>query len=63
MKIIPKRTMFLDNRRVEFGKTEEVSKEAGELALRHGWAVEAASKNKGASAKVEVGTDADKEAK
>ncbi|MCF8186613.1 MAG: hypothetical protein K9J28_07340 [Sulfuritalea sp.] len=41
MKIIPKRTMFLDGRRVEFGKSEEVSKAAGDLAIRHGWAVEA----------------------
>ena len=46
MIIIPKRTMFLDGRRVEFGKSEEVSKAAGDLAIRHGWAVEAVDKPK-----------------
>lgn len=46
MIIIPKRTMFLDGRRVEFGKSEEVSKAAGDLAIRHGWAVEATDKPK-----------------
>jgi hypothetical protein len=38
MKIVPNRNMFLDGRRVEAGKNEEVSKESGDLALRHGWA-------------------------
>lgn len=46
MKIIPKRTMFLDGKRVVAGKTEEVSKSAGDLAIRHGWAVEAPTKSK-----------------
>lgn len=61
MKIIPSRTMFLDNRRVVAGKVEEVSKPAGELALRHGWAVEATGKGK-ASTKVEDGAEAEAEA-
>lgn len=65
MKIIPKRTMFLDGRRVVAGKTEEVSQEEGKLAIRHGWAVEATGKGK-ASTKVEAGavaeTDADADA-
>lgn len=43
MKIIPKRNMHLDGRRVEQGKVESVSKSEGELALRHGWAIEADS--------------------
>lgn len=38
MKIVPNRNMFLDNRRVEAGKIETVSKEAGDLALSHRWA-------------------------
>lgn len=33
--------MHLDGRRVEAGKLEEVSQEQGELAIKHGWAVEA----------------------
>lgn len=44
MKIIPNRNMYLDERRVERGEVEEVSKAAGELAIRHGWAVLAADK-------------------
>lgn len=44
MKIIPTRTMFLDGRRVVAGKAEEVSKSEGELAIRHGWAIEAKDK-------------------
>jgi hypothetical protein len=39
MKIKPLRTMFLDKRRVEQGKVEEVSEAEGKLAIRHGWAV------------------------
>lgn len=46
MKIIPKRTMFLDGKRVVAGQTEEVSKAEGQYAIRHGWAVEAADKPK-----------------
>jgi len=40
MVIIPTRTMFLDGKRVERGVATEVSQSAGELALRHAWAVE-----------------------
>lgn len=35
--------MFLDGRRVEQGKVEPVSKSEGELAVRHGWAIDADS--------------------
>ena len=41
MKIIPNRTMSLEGERVEAGKVATVSAEAGSLAIRHGWAVEA----------------------
>jgi phage tail tape-measure protein len=44
MKIKPLRTMFLDKRRVEQGKVEEVSEAEGKLAIRHGWAVAVADK-------------------
>ena len=47
MKIIPNRNMYLDERRVERGQVEEVSKAAGELAIRHGWAVLAGDKPAG----------------
>jgi hypothetical protein len=47
MKIIPNRNMFLDNRRVERGQVEDVSKAAGDLALRHGWATLPAEKSAG----------------
>ncbi len=39
MKIIPKRTMFLDGKRVEQGKAVNVKDSEGKLAIRHGWAV------------------------
>lgn len=45
MIIIPNRTMFLDGKRVERAKAVEVSKDEGELALRHGWAVEGDAKD------------------
>lgn len=37
-RIIPRRTMRLEDERVEAGKPVEVSDAAAELALRHGWA-------------------------
>ena len=40
MKIIPKRTMFLDGKRVEQGKAVNVKDSEAKLALRHGWAIE-----------------------
>jgi hypothetical protein len=40
MKIIPRRTMTLDKKRVEQGKSVTVSDSEGKLAIRHGWAVE-----------------------
>lgn len=46
MKIFPNRNMFLDGRRVEAGKIETVSKEAGDLALRHRWATLAGESSK-----------------
>jgi hypothetical protein len=58
MKIIPKRTMFLDGRRVVAGKVEEVSKSEGDLAIRHGWAAEA---KPSADAKKSAKADADNE--
>jgi membrane protein involved in colicin uptake len=39
MKILPKRSMRLGGKDVQAGKPAEVSKEDGELAIRHGWAV------------------------
>ena len=47
-RIIPTRTMRLEGRRVEFGKPVDVSDEAAELALRHGWATKAQAKAKAA---------------
>jgi hypothetical protein len=46
MKITPLRTMWLDGKRVEKAKTTEVSTKEGELAIRHGWAIEAKEKTK-----------------
>lgn len=46
MHILPNRTMRLEGQRVEAGKVAEVSKTAGDLAIRQGWAVEAASPKK-----------------
>lgn len=43
-RIIPRRTMRLEDERVEAGKAVEVSEAAAELALRHGWADEAPAK-------------------
>lgn len=51
MKIVPARTMRLGGRRVESGKPVEVPDEDAQLALRHGWAVAAAAKRSGATAK------------
>lgn len=58
MKIIPNRTMFLDGRRVVAGKVEDVSKSEGDLAIRHGWAVEAKA---AVDAKKSAKADADNE--
>lgn len=41
MDIIPNRTMSLSGQRVEAGKKATVSKEDGELAIRHRWAIAA----------------------
>lgn len=46
MHILPNRTMRLAGQRVEAGKVVEVTKEAGDLAVRHGWAVEMVSPKK-----------------
>ena len=51
MIIIPNRTMFLDGKRVERAKSVEVSKDEGELAIRHGWAVEGDAKEAKKAAK------------
>lgn len=62
MKIIPKRTMFLDGRRVVAGKVEDVSKSEGDLAIRHGWAVEAKAQAE-ANAKAKAAAEAEAKAK
>jgi len=60
MKIIPKRTMWLDGRRVEAGKVENVAQKEGELAIRMGWAA-LPDKEEGKSGK--KGAEAGKEEK
>ncbi len=44
MKIVPNRTMQLDGKHVEKGKAVDVSEDAAELAIRHGWAAKAPAK-------------------
>jgi membrane protein involved in colicin uptake len=58
MKIKPLRTMFLDKRRVEQGKVEEVSEAEGKLAIRHGWAVAVDDKKEAAAQKVKAEAEA-----
>lgn len=54
MKIVPNRTMRLGGRRVEFGKAVDVPEDDAQLALRHGWAVEAPAKRSGQAAKADA---------
>lgn len=56
MKIIPNRTMRLGGEHLERGKAVDVSEADADVAIRHGWAVEAKGK---AKAKPEAETPAE----